>query len=72
MDTLQSILTAKATRAIDEAFGEALSEHQSIADIAVCQQETFGHYQCNVESMSCCQLGQVSSLAAVLTKDVLG
>ncbi|HRW58593.1 MAG TPA: arginine--tRNA ligase [Chlamydiales bacterium] len=47
MDTLQSILTAKATRAIDEAFGDVLSEYESIAEVAPCQQENFGHYQCN-------------------------
>lgn len=45
MDTLYSLLQTKATEAIAAAF--SLKEEEARAEIALCSQEGFGHYQCN-------------------------
>jgi len=46
METLHHILQASFTKAIRHAFND-LSEVESHAEMAPCQQEGFGHYQCN-------------------------
>ncbi len=46
MKTLLQDLEASFTTAIGRAFPE-LSEQDAKADLAPCQQEGFGHYQCN-------------------------
>lgn len=46
MDTLLNWLKAHISTSIQNAFGSALDELQSQADVAPCQEE-FGHYQCN-------------------------
>lgn len=46
MQTLLHVLEGAFTRAIRSAFPE-LSEEETRADLAQCQQEGFGHYQCN-------------------------
>jgi len=47
MNTLLQLLRGDLTGSIQRAFGEALSSQESGADIALCAQEEFGHYQCN-------------------------
>lgn len=47
MNTLLHLLQGLLTCAIHKAFGDALSSQERRADIAVCAQEEFGHYQCN-------------------------
>jgi arginyl-tRNA synthetase len=47
MQTLLHLFQIKVTNAIQKAFADQLSSEQSCADIAVCMQEEFGHYQCN-------------------------
>lgn len=45
MVALQHLLQKKAFSAIEKAFDETIDF--SIAEIALCQNEKFGHYQCN-------------------------
>ena len=40
-------LQNRLTEAILKTFEEKLSPNLAIADIAICQDEKFGHYQCN-------------------------
>ncbi|NGX63598.1 MAG: Arginine--tRNA ligase [Candidatus Anoxychlamydiales bacterium] len=44
---LIDFLQNRLTNAILKSFEEHLSANQAIADIAVCLEEKFGHYQCN-------------------------
>lgn len=44
---LIDFLQNRLTEAILKSFEEKLSSDLSIADIALCQEEDFGHYQCN-------------------------
>jgi arginyl-tRNA synthetase len=45
METLRSIIQRRVSKAICSAF--SLSPEEGQADIALCAQEEFGHYQCN-------------------------
>ncbi len=47
MKTLIEILEKKATEAIEKAFSSRLEKVDQIAEVAPCQHEKFGHYQCN-------------------------
>lgn len=40
-------LQNRITEAILKTFEEKLSSSESVAEVAVCQDENFGHYQCN-------------------------
>jgi arginyl-tRNA synthetase len=44
---LIDFLQNRFTKAILKAFDEKISSDLAIADIALCQEESFGHYQCN-------------------------
>lgn len=47
-DTLLiEFLQNRFTEAILKAYEENLSSEEAVAEIAVCQDESFGHYQCN-------------------------
>lgn len=46
MDTLLDYLQKEASAAIDREF-KGLGSEESQADVSVCAQEEFGHYQCN-------------------------
>lgn len=48
-------LQNRLTEAILKSFEEKLSMQDAIADVAVCQDENFGHYQCN----SCLKLSKI-------------
>jgi len=52
METLISILQEIVTKAISKTFTQFSSEK---ADIALCLQQQFGHYQCN----SALKLGKI-------------
>lgn len=47
MDTLLDFLKKKLSLSIEKAFHGQLSKEESVADVAPCVQEEFGHYQCN-------------------------
>lgn len=47
MKTLHTLVFDDVTFAIAKVFGDALSHEEQRADIALCMQEEFGHYQCN-------------------------
>jgi len=47
METLLTTFREKLTASIGLAFGDALTKQESLADVAACVQEEFGHYQCN-------------------------
>ncbi len=47
METLLSFFRREVTQAMDRAFPDILSSEEKNADISVCMQEEFGHYQCN-------------------------
>ena len=42
-----NFLQNRLTEAILKTFEEKVSSETALADIAVCQDENFGHYQCN-------------------------
>jgi arginyl-tRNA synthetase len=47
METLLSTFRGQVTDAIVRAFKSELSAEETLADMAPCLQEEFGHYQCN-------------------------
>ncbi|MES2273843.1 MAG: arginine--tRNA ligase [Chlamydiota bacterium] len=47
METLLSTFQKKVSAAIIRAFAQGLTPIESLADMAPCMQEEFGHYQCN-------------------------
>lgn len=47
METVIADFRKKVSDAIGRAFGETLSNEERMADMAPCNQEGFGHYQCN-------------------------
>jgi arginyl-tRNA synthetase len=55
MKTLHHFVSDDLTFAIVQAFRNDLSEPEQKADVALCMQEEFGHYQCN----SALRLGKV-------------
>lgn len=47
METLLASLQRVLSQAIDDAYGDLILESSKGADIAPCEKEEFGHYQCN-------------------------
>ena len=45
METLQNLLKIKAEKAIKKAFSSLVKD--IAAEVVACNQENFGHYQCN-------------------------